>query len=74
MMTYAKTKAATPAKAATIIDPCTLDAPLADSMPEGEAGAVGAVTLWGMEIVPVEPPLMVPAGVLVGLGVTVMVL
>jgi len=70
-MTYAKRKAATPATAATTIEPWMLDAPLV-SYPDGDAGAVGAVTLWGTEMVPVDPPTG-PAGALVGLGVTVMV-
>jgi hypothetical protein len=69
-MTYAKRKAARPANAATTTEPWIADAPLV-SYPDGDAGAVGAVTLWGIEMVPVDP-----AGELVGaggLGVTVMV-
>jgi len=44
-------KAARPAKAATNIEPWTVDA----APVIGEEVAVGAVTLWGTEMVPVVP-------------------
>jgi len=63
-MTYAKTKAARPASAATTMEPWTLDADPVNCV--GEAVAVGAVTLWEYETVPVDETALVD-------GVTVMV-
>jgi hypothetical protein len=51
-MTYAKMKAARPAKAATTMEPWTLDA--APVYWVGVAVAAGAVTLCAYEMVPVD--------------------
>ena len=51
-MTYAKRKAARPATAATTIEPWTLDADPVNWV--GEAVALGAVTLCGAEMEPVD--------------------
>ena len=50
--TYAKTKAARPAIAATTMEPWMLDADPVNCV--GEAVAAGAVTLWEYEMVPVD--------------------
>jgi len=66
-MTYAKMKAARPAKA-TSMEPWTADAPEVVYW-VGVAVAAGAVTLWAYEMVPVEDAAAEDA-----VGVTVMVL
>jgi len=67
LMTYAKRKAARPAKAATIMEPWTLEAAPVNWV--GVAVAAGAVTLWAYEMVPVDD-----GAALEEVGVTVMVL
>jgi len=67
-MTYAKMKAARPAKAAMMMEPWTLEAALVVYW-VGVAVAAGAVTLWAYEMVPVDDGAAVEA-----VGVTVMVL
>jgi hypothetical protein len=71
-MTYAKRKAARPAKAATTTEPWTLEA--APVYWVGVAVAAGAVTLWAYEMVPVEEAAAEGARVVYAVGVTVMVL
>jgi hypothetical protein len=70
-MAYAKMKAATPANAARMTEPCTLDADPVKV--DGVAVAAGAVTLCAYEIVPVEEgaALVVAARVGVTVWVTV---